>query len=167
MMETSITLRPVRPEDNSALRDLVQSVLPEFGARGDGFASKDKEVSEMYEAYSAPRTAYWVVAEGERVLGGGGIAPLQGGDPNVCELKKMYFKEELRGKGWGRKLLRECLLRAKALGFEKCYLETLTQMTQAQGLYQSIGFRRLDRPLGNTGHFGCDRWYELNLLDYR
>ena len=166
-MENVFELRPVRPDDNPAVRDLIQTVMPEFGASGDGFAIRDKEVGEMYEAYSLPRTAYWVVSDGQRVLGGAGVAPLQGGDPDVCELKKMYFLPELRGKGWGRKLLRECLLRAKALGFKKCYLETLTHMTQAQGLYQSAGFRRRDRPLGNTGHFGCDRWYELDLLDYR
>ena len=39
-----------------------------------------------------------------RVVGGGGIAPLAGGDPDVCELRKMYFLPSLRGLGAGMAL---------------------------------------------------------------
>jgi putative acetyltransferase len=36
-------------------------------------------------------------------------------------------------------------------------------MTQAQKLYQRLGFQPLCAPMGATGHFGCDRWYALEL----
>jgi hypothetical protein len=30
-------------------------------------------------------------------------------------------------------------------------------------LYEKAGFARIDRPLGSTGHCGCDRWYVKTL----
>ena len=36
-------------------------------------------------------------------------------------------------------------------------------MTAANRFYQKWGFRRLDRPLLDTGHFSCDVWYIKDL----
>ncbi|MGH8211723.1 MAG: GNAT family N-acetyltransferase, partial [Rhodanobacteraceae bacterium] len=98
-----------------------------------------------------------------RVLGGAGIAPLSGGNEDVCELRKMYFLPELRGRGAGRALMQRCLDAARRLGFGRCYLETLTGMDSAQALYSKFGFARLEGPLGTTGHHGCNRFFILPL----
>lgn len=163
----TLSLRPVAPGDSPELAGLIRTVMPEFGACGEGFAIKDPEVSHMYEAYSRPRHAYFVVTDGNRVLGGGGVAPLSGGAPETCELRKMYFLPQARGKGWGRKMLRQCLVTAKELGFKHVYLETLTGMDSAKALYLKMGFRPLDRPMGRTGHFGCDQWFLLKLEEFQ
>jgi len=138
-------------------------VMPEFGANGPGFAIHDAEVDTMSESYSRPRHAYFIVEYGGQVLGGGGIAPLAGGDPSVCELRKMYFRKEARGRGLGEKLVKRCLAFAKEAGYRLCYLETLTGMEQAQKLYQRLGFERIPKAMGSTGHFGCNRFYTLDL----
>jgi len=26
------------------------------------------------------------------------------------------------------------------------------------GMYQKLGFKNIDKPLGNSGHFGCNIW---------
>ena len=31
--------------------------------------------------------------------------------------------------------------------------------------YEKFGFQYLDGPMGETGHFGCDRWMLLQLKD--
>jgi len=103
-----------------------------------------------------------VDAEG-RVVGGGGIAPLEGGPEGVCGLKKMYFLKGARGGGMGVKLILQLLARAKALGYATCYLETLTGMDAAQKLYRKVGFQTLCGPMGKTGHHGCDRFFALEL----
>lgn len=36
-------------------------------------------------------------------------------------------------------------------------------MTQAKALYERNGFLRMDRPLGNTGNFGCNTFYAHDL----
>ncbi|HVH35875.1 MAG TPA: GNAT family N-acetyltransferase, partial [Tahibacter sp.] len=103
-----------------------------------------------------------VEADG-RVLGCGGVAALAGGDADVCELRKMYFLPALRGRGAGRALIERCLAAARALGYRRCYLETLSGMDAAQALYLKTGFRRIDGPLGGTGHFSCDKFYLIDL----
>ncbi|MGD1841397.1 MAG: GNAT family N-acetyltransferase [Thermonemataceae bacterium] len=157
------TIRPIEPQDNNAVKALIHTVMPEFGAVGSGFAIEDAEVEAMYEAYKAPRHAYFVIAEGQEVFGGAGIAPLVGAEAAICELRKMYLLPSVRGKGYGQQLLTKCLAEAKAFGFEQCYIETLTQMGSAQGLYQKNGFQQITEPLGNTGHHGCDLYFAKEL----
>jgi len=156
-------IRPITPLDDAAVARIIRSVMPEFGADGPGFAIHDPEVEAMSRAYGGTGSAYFVVEEGGVVLGGGGVAPLADGPDGVCELRKMYFLPALRGQGQGRRLLELCLESARALGYRRCYLETLTGMDAAQGLYERAGFTKLCGPLGATGHHGCDRWYAKEL----
>jgi putative acetyltransferase len=75
----------------------------------------------------------------------------------------MYFLPAARGLGAGKALLGRCIEEARGRGYGRMYLETLTGMEAAQRLYERFGFTRLTAPLGATGHFGCDRWYGLEL----
>lgn len=158
----SISIRPITASDNAAIAAIIRTVMPEFGADGPGFAIHDREVDDMYAAYVRPGSAYFVVELDGRVCGGAGVAPLED-EPGVCELRKMYFLPELRGRGAGDALMRRCLEAALALGYRQCYLETLTGMDAAQKLYERFGFARIGQAMGNTGHFGCNRFYLLDL----
>jgi putative acetyltransferase len=162
-MSDTLAFRPIRPEDDVFMAAIIRAVMPEFGADGPGFAIHDAEVSGMSAAYARPGAAYFVVEMGNRVVGGAGFARLEGDDDKTAELRKMYFLPEARGKGMGERLLRHNLDAARALGYERVYLETLTGMDAAQRLYERIGFRRIEGPLGRTGHFGCNRFYLLDL----
>jgi putative acetyltransferase len=167
MPTPALVLRPIEAKDNSGIAAVIRSVMPEFGAGGPGFAIHDPEVGDMFAAYQRPRCSYFVIDDGKQILGGGGIAPLDGGDPDVCELKKMYFRPELRGLGFGQQMIEVCLKAAREHGYTKCYLETLKHMAAARHLYEKNGFERIKAPLGNTGHFGCDAWYVLSLDSIR
>jgi putative acetyltransferase len=155
----AFAIRPIEPRDDAAVAAIIRTVMPEFGACGAGFAINDPEVDWMHRAYSAPRSAYFVVERGGVVEGGGGVAPLEGGDPGTCELRKMYFLPQLRGLGAGAALMARCLESARELGFRRCYLETLSGMDAAMKLYERSGFRRIDGPMGATGHGGCNTFY--------
>ena len=166
MATANLQLRPIRPSDNAAVAAIIRTVMPEFGACGPGFAISDTEVDCMFESYNRPGSRYLVIDDDGRVLGGGGIAPLtdiEPGAPRTCELRKMYYLAEARGHGLGRQMITACLAAARELGYQRCYLETLTGMDTAQHLYRSVGFEKLRAPLGNTGHFSCDRYYLLAL----
>ncbi|HET9485452.1 MAG TPA: GNAT family N-acetyltransferase [Xanthomonadales bacterium] len=156
---SDFTIRPIEARDDAAVAGIIRTVMPEFGARGPGFAINDPEVDTMHAAYSRPRCSYFVIERDGAVRGGGGIAPLDGGDADTCELRKMYFLPELRGLGAGAALMSRCLDAARAAGFRRCYLETLTGMDAAQKLYERSGFHRIDAAMGATGHFGCNRFY--------
>ena len=162
-MPTPFLIRPIAAGDNAAMAGIIRTVMPEFGADGPGFAIHDTEVDRLYEAYTQPHSAYFVVESDGQVLGGGGIAPLENGEPDVCELRKMYFLSQARGTGAGTALMKNCLDGARARGFRRCYLETLTGMDAAQALYARSGFKPLDQPMGGTGHFSCDRFFIVDL----
>ena len=93
-----MTIRKISPEDNAQVANIIRTVMPEFGASGKGFAIHDNEVEDMHSAYSRSRCTYFVCEEGGKLVGGGGVAPLEGGDADTCELKKMYFLPDGRGK---------------------------------------------------------------------
>lgn len=158
-MPPDLEIRAITSADDPAVKALIEAVMPEFGASGPGFALHDPEVQAMSRSYDHPRAQYFVVVSAGQVLGGAGFAPLDGGDPRVCELRKMYFLPALRGRGVGARLLRHTLDAATAAGFATCYLETLETMHAARRLYLRFGFRQLKAPLGATGHFGCDAWF--------
>ena len=155
--------RKITPEDNVSVSRIIRTVMPEFGASGQGFAIHDKEVDDMFAAYNAGRTAYFVCEDNGKLLGGGGVAPLAGGGPDICELKKMYFVPEGRGYGYGQQILTKCVDAARALGYRHCYLETFNTMKGAMKLYERNGFKLIPEPLGSTGHFACDTFYLLEI----
>ena len=161
--DASYLLRPIESRDDAAVAAIIRAVMPEFGAVGDGFAINDPEVDWMSRAYAEPRSAYFVIERDSTVIGGGGIAPLSGGDEGTCELRKMYFLPEARGIGAGTAMMARCLQAARDAGFARCYLETLGGMDAAMRLYERSGFRRIDAPLGDTGHGGCNTFYLLDL----
>mgnify|MGYP001107701127 CR=1 FL=1 len=156
-------IRSIEPRDNAAMAAIIHTVMPEFGADGPGFAIHDAEVDTMYESYAQPRSSYFVVERGGTVIGGGGVAPLQNAEADVCELRKMYFLPAARGIGAGTAMMQRCLDAARAHGFRRCYLETLTGMDAAQALHKRSGFTALCAPMGGTGHFGCDRFFIRDL----
>lgn len=156
-------VRRLKASDNSAIRSIIRTVMPEFGASGKGFAIHDAEVEDMFTAYSKDGHAYFVYEEDGKILGGGGIGPLKGGDVDTCELKKMYFLANGRGKGLGQQVLTACLTAAKEIGYKTCYLETFNTMHLAMKLYERNGFKKINGPCGSTGHFACDIFYSKKL----
>lgn len=156
-------IRRIEHEDNVPVARIIRTVMPEFGAGGKGFAIHDSEVNDMYTAYNHSMAAYFVCEADGKLLGGGGIGPLPAAGREYCELKKMYFLPEGRGRGLGQEVLTRCLEEARAIGYRFCYIETFNTMKQAMKVYERNGFRNINGPLGNTGHFACDVFYLLGL----
>lgn len=151
-------IREIKPKDNPEVKTVIQSVLVEMGVPKVGTAYEDVSLNDMYATYDAPRMAYFVVEENGRIIGCAGIAPLQGGEEEICELQKMYFLAEARGRGVGAEMMKTCLDFARSQGFKKCYLETLPYMEGARKLYARTGFTSLEKPIGDTGHYNCTMW---------
>ena len=60
-MSTPFLIRPISASDNTAMASIIRKVMPEFGADGPGFAIHDAEVDRLYEAYTQPHSAYFVI----------------------------------------------------------------------------------------------------------
>ncbi|WP_289021104.1 GNAT family N-acetyltransferase [uncultured Salegentibacter sp.] len=155
---STLKIREIQKEDNQQVAKVVRKVLLEMGVPKVGTAYEDEALDNMFATYQKPRMAYFVVEEKGEILGGAGIAPLIGLEENICELQKMYFLPEARGKGIGAKMMDACLKFGKSQGFKQCYIETLPYMQDARKLYARSGFRSLEKPLGETGHYNCTMW---------
>ena len=156
-------IRTILPKDNESIKSIVISTLIEHGAAGEGYASSDPELNEMFQAYASPKTIYFVLLQNNEVVGGAGIGPLVNADYDWSELQKMYLQPIARGKGLGLQLMNVCLKSARKFGYKFCYLETLDNMQVAQSLYTKVGFKQVENRRGGTGHSGCPVFMELEL----
>ncbi|MFH4896070.1 bifunctional helix-turn-helix transcriptional regulator/GNAT family N-acetyltransferase [Vibrio sp. Y42_MX_L11] len=149
-------LRPLTKADNPQVADVIRKVSAEYGLTADkGYGVADPTLDDMYSVYNQCGAAYWVIEHRGEIVGGGGFAPLAG-EPNVCELQKMYFLPQTRGHGLAKRIVALSLQLAKQLGYQQCYLETTECLREAVGLYEKLGFEHLDAPLGQTGHDACE-----------
>mgnify|MGYP000406846601 CR=1 FL=1 len=148
----------IKPEHDSRICEIIKQVGAEFGAVGEGYGPSDSEVFAMSQHYKDELSSQYLIAVADNsVIGGCGIAPFNV-SKQVCELRKLFLLPENRGLGVGKKLAEACLTYAKNKGFKSCYLDTLTGMTSAIKLYETLGFEHLDKPLEGTIHNGCDVW---------
>jgi putative acetyltransferase len=151
-------IRKIKKEDNPAVAQLIRAVFDEMNIPKVGTAYEDAYLDLMFEEYSKPKSVYYVLEKDGKIIGSAGVAPLENEAETICELQKMYFLPETRGLGIGSEMMAKCLESAKDFGFEKCYLETMPFMLDAQKLYKKVGFEYLESPMGSTGHSSCPIW---------
>lgn len=149
-------LLDVKPQYDAALFQIIRNVLTEIGENKPGTVFVDESIKSLSNHFNRPRATYYVVEKNDEILGGAGIAPLDGyKDENYCELQRMFLLPQARGTGAAKDLMQQCLAFAKMQGYTHCYIETMESMQRAVSLYQSFGFEPIPEALGNTGHFSC------------
>lgn len=150
------TIRKIEPKDNLKIASVIRNIFEELDAPKVGTAYADPHLNTLFEVYQAENEIYFVVEQNGIILGGCGIGNLIDAEFKICELQKMYLAKEARGKGIAQELMQKCLAFAKQAGYDKCYIETLPFMKDAQKLYVKSGFNYIDGPMGITGHNACD-----------
>ena len=158
-------IRKIEAKDNHEIEQIIKNSLTEFGLPTVGTTLEDEALTMMYETYQSDREVYFVMEIDGKVCGGGGIKPLEGSHENICELQKMYFIPSIRGKGYGKSFFHRCIQAAKDFGYEKCYLESASNLKAAIHIYENNGFQHLNGPIGNTGHYSCEVWMLKDLQE--
>jgi len=153
--ETNLDIREIQPKDNKHIEQIIRDCFYEYKLPLKGTAYEDPETQNMYESYQSNNDIYLVLVEDNKVIGGGGIKALRDFENSVCELQKLYFSPQARGKGLGRKLTEVLLEKARDFGYKTCYLESANVLKEAVHLYEKMDFKFIDGPLGNTGHHAC------------
>ncbi|MGI6046038.1 MAG: GNAT family N-acetyltransferase [Eggerthellaceae bacterium] len=158
----SYIIREIKKEDDRDVEDIIRNCLIEVGGAKPGMAWED-DLSSFSTLYgNKPGYHYWVAEdENGSIVGGAGIAPLRDAE-GVCELQRMYFSPLARGTGVAHKMLETVLTYAREF-YDQCYLETIESMVAAQKMYTHYGFRKIDKPLGNTGHYSCNLFFVKDL----
>lgn len=158
-----MTIRTILPRDDLQVAAIVRECLTEYGGdhRPDT-AWADPELEHFSRVYVRRDNHYWVAENADgTVIAGVGIGPIPG-EAGICELQKMYCLAPWRGTGIAQALL-DTALEFAALHYDRCYLETMDNMTRARAFYEKNGFCRTNETIGHTGHTGCGCHYILSL----
>lgn len=158
-----ILYRNIEQRDNKELADLIRTVFREFKIDRPGTVYFDPTTDNLYELFRKSGSFYLVAEENGVIAGGCGIYPTPGLPEGCAELVKLYLLPAWRGKGIGRLLLEKCIDWAKRSGYKQIYLESLPELDKAVSMYLKSGFRHINHPLGNSGHFGCNIWMVKDL----
>jgi putative acetyltransferase len=151
-------IRLIEPADVPAMLTIIAESRAEYGMSDRVAELLEPADRALYATYQRQRSLYFVAMLDGQVVGGAGIAPLNGADPLTCELQRMYLRRNVRRRGIGHALLEHCLKAARQFLYVRCYLETISQMHGALEFYAHNGFRALGAPMGQTDHPHNDRW---------
>lgn len=111
----------------------------------------DRELCERYPGFQDDHVFLNIVPPDARV-----VIVYDSGIPVGCgcfkdtsisgeaELKRMFVRRESRGRGISKLICSELEKWAVDLGYQRIILETGVRQPEAIGLYESVGFKRID-----------------------
>lgn len=122
----------------------VQSLLMEywnsfgFNLSFQGFGD---EVAGLPGKYAPPtgRLALAIIDDNPA-----GCIALRQVDELRCEAKRLYVRDQFRGRGIARELLKWLISEARNAGYKQLVGDTMPSMWQALEMYERLGFRRVE-----------------------
>lgn len=102
------------------------------------------DIDDVQSHYFDNNGTFLVLIDDRRVVGNGAIRHLS---DDICELKRMWFLKDYRGRGLGTKLTLMLLDFARTANYKFVRLDTMNAQKQAQALklYQRLGFYFIER----------------------
>lgn len=73
-----------------------------------------------------------------------GCAGFKPYENDTAEVKRVFVREDYRGRGIAKQLINEVEKQAKKKGFKKLILETGANMPEAYGLYKKLGYEIME-----------------------
>ena len=104
------------------------------------FQNFDEELKNLPGEYASPSGSLLLALyEGSPA----GCAGLRKISDNICEMKRLYVRDNFRGNQIGKALAKRIIANAKNAGYKKMRLDTVPSMLAAQRLYKSLGFHEI------------------------
>jgi ribosomal protein S18 acetylase RimI-like enzyme len=95
------------------------------------------DIDDYQTTYSADAGAFFVLIQGEQVVGCGGLRRLNATDG---ELVRLWLKKEKRKMGLGRMLFANLMKAAEDRGYARVFLDTSSRCVDAIALFRRNGF---------------------------
>ena len=158
-------IRKIEEKDNKKIAEVIRSCFADFNAPTKGTVFEDPTTDDLYNVFKKEKSVFYIAEEDGEIVGSCGIYPTENLPDDTAELVKFYLAKDSRGKGVGRALMEIAVESAKQMGYKSIYIESLPEFSKAVSIYEKQGFQHLEKPLGNSGHSGCNIWMIKNLLD--
>ena len=135
----------LRQAESSVQIEQVRELFLEY-AHSLGFSlcfqSFDEELAGLPGDY-APPSGRLLLAHYRNDLAG--CVALHKIEPEICEMKRLYLRPQLRGRGVGRALAEAVITEARAIGYSKMRLDTVEPvMPNAVAMYRRLGFVEIE-----------------------
>ncbi|MDA3644437.1 GNAT family N-acetyltransferase [Saccharopolyspora indica] len=145
--------------DHPNVVDLLREYTDEMASRYYGRPATDAEVDQAIAedpntGLHPPTGVFLVAREQAELVGCAGIRELE---PGIAELKRMYIRPRVRGRGAGARLLTEVERHARQLGYRAIRLDTRDDLVEARRLYAKHGYQEI--PAFNDGPY-AEHWFE-------
>jgi len=126
----------------AARRPAVAPLLSGLAAHYEQLYGPNDEMAKVAaEEFEPPAGLFVAVFEHGEVVAGGGFRALA---PGVCEVKRMWTREDQRRRGLASAVLGELEERAGDAGYHTVRLETGPRQPGAAALYTARGYRRIE-----------------------
>jgi putative acetyltransferase len=142
-----IEIKPIQLHQVEEVKRVVVAVNQEIWQVSDEVISRYDAMSDIDDVrshYFDNKGTFLVLVDDGKVVGSGGIRRLS---DEICELKRMWFLKDYRGRGLGMRMAQMLLDFAKNTGYKKVRLDTTDERKQAQAikLYKQLGFYFIER----------------------
>ena len=130
--------------DEHDVSEVRRLVLTHAAARATtpGVEYMRADAERMPGPYVPPLGGLWLAVHEDAGIGCVALRPVEA---DVAEVKRMFVAEAWRGRGVGRALMEHVIAGARERGYATLRLGTLGDMIAAQSLYESLGFRPIER----------------------
>src|SRR6476620_8268699 len=137
-------------QDDPLAEPLLAELALEYSSR---YRASVEAVSKWLRTYPAHEFA---APHGAMLIGLSDGQPVTGGafrrfDAETAELKRIWTDSRHRRRGYAKALLVELEKEIAARGYTRIYLTTGDRQPEAEELYLTTGYRRLDEPLPAEG----------------
>ena len=155
---SSLTIKRARTaEEVAAVRGIFEDYLvfiENYLGQSLSFQGTKNEFATFPDVYDA----LFLAKLNGAAVAACGVKPFKA---DICELKRLYCRPEGRGHQLGEKLTLMAIEFSKIQNYDHMYLDTDAGLTHANSIYESLGFKDIDRYYGNP--MGCSRYMALKL----
>lgn len=144
-MAKNIIIHTLDAQDIGSAKEIIQEYLHWIGV-DLSFQHIEDELANFPDLYQEPEGAFLMAKVGQQFAGCVGLKKI---DEHVCEMKRLFVREEFRTLGIGKALVERILAEAKELEYTAIRLDTLSWMKGAVGLYRKFGFVEIGQYVEN------------------
>jgi GNAT superfamily N-acetyltransferase len=120
------------------------------------------ELAEFLCRFEKERDGFWTILSGNRIEGAVAIDGLKAAD-EAAHLRWFIVSPEIKGSGWGRRLMTEAVSFCDRRAYHRIGLWTFAGLDTARHLYESFGFRLVSQGEGEQwGTLVVEQRFERN-----
>jgi ribosomal protein S18 acetylase RimI-like enzyme len=134
-----LQIRRYQPEDNQAVKELLNVCRPQMDPTGEILRSNQKwgaDLNDIEEIY-LKNGDYIVGMEKGKIVAMGGFKRRT---PECAEIKRLRIHPDYQRRGYGEIMMLKLMELAAGIGYSEAFLDTLTTNTRAQKLFEKLGF---------------------------